>query len=58
MWGFVCSTRAVQRLRPSIVIGYLIGAIHERAKRYIGHNPAVIALLAMLSVTCATASRR
>jgi len=60
-WGVIGTTHA--RFSdfiywPSTIIGYLVDTVRMRAKRYVGHNPAggamVIALLAMLSATCAT----
>ena len=61
VWGVIGTTHARFSdfiYRPSTVIGYLMCAVRMRAKRYVGHNPAggamVIALLAMLSTTCAT----
>ena len=61
VWGIVGAKHARFSdfvYRPGTIIGYLVDTIRLRAKRYIGHNPAggamVIALLAMLTVTCAT----
>ncbi len=61
VWGIVGGAHARFSdfvRRPGTVIRYLIDMLRLRAKRYIGHNPAggamVIALLAMLAVTCAT----
>ncbi len=61
VWGVVGGAHARFTdfvYRPGTVIGYLGDMLRRRAKRYIGHNPAggamVVALLAMLTVTCAT----
>lgn len=61
VWGVAGSAHARFTdfiYRPKTVAGFLKDTLHLRAKRYIGHNPAggvmVIALLAMLIVTCAT----
>src|SRR5664279_1276828 len=61
VWGLIGSTHARFTdfiYRPRTVIGFVMDTIALRAKRYVGHNPAggamVIALLAMLVVTCAT----
>jgi cytochrome b len=61
VWGVIGATHARFSdfvYRPRRVIGYLMDAVRMRAKRYVGHNPAggamVIALLAMLTATCAT----
>jgi len=61
VWGFIGSTHARFSdfiYRPSAVAAHLVATARLSAKRYLGHNPAggamIIALLAMLTLTCAT----
>jgi cytochrome b len=61
VWGFIGSTHARFSdfvYRPSAVAAHLVATARLSARRYLGHNPAggamIIALLAMLALTCAT----
>ena len=61
VWGFIGSRHARFGdfvYRPSAVLAYLRDAVHLRAKRYLGHNPAggamVLALIAALLAVSGT----
>ena len=58
-WGFVGPTHArfSSFVRPpAAVAAYLIDMLHRRARRYVGHNPAGGAMIAILMALVATAA--